>query len=191
MVKEGLLPASPERVRALWLVIGLVVIGLAAFVLMGGARAVVSSPLPLGLGLAVAGLVIAVLSPLMPRKTLRGAQILAQVRNFREFLERSNQDELRRLPPNTMHRWLAWAIALGVSERWIHAFDGLAVSEPGWYTEPGRFQVASFDRSLSRFASTVEHALLTSRRGDGSWSGESGHCSGSSGGGMAGGRGTF
>src|SRR5262249_62114348 len=113
MVKEGLLPASPERVRVLWLVIGLVVIGLAAFVLMGGARAVVSSPLPLGLGLGVAGLVIAVLSPLMPRKTLRGAQILARVKSFREFLERSSQDELRRLPPDTMHKWLAWAIALG------------------------------------------------------------------------------
>ncbi len=191
MVRDGLFPASPERVRALWLVIGLVVIGLAAFVLTGGARAVVSSPLRLGLGLGVAGLVIAVLSPLMPRKTLRGAQILAHVRSFREFLERTSQDELRRLPPDTMHKWLAWAIALGVSERWIHAFNGLAVSEPSWYTGPGSFDVASFDRSLSRFASTMEHAFLTSRRGDGSWSGERGISHGAASGGMDGGRGTF
>ena len=172
MVRDGLFPSSPERVRALWLVTGLVVVGLGAFVLAGGAGSIVSSPVRLGLGLVVAGLVIAVLSPSMPRKTLRGAQALAHVKGFREFLERTSKDELRRLPPDTMHRWLAWAIALGVSERWIHAFDGLTVSEPAWYAGLGSFDVGSFARSLSRFASTMEQAFLTSRRGDGSWSGE-------------------
>lgn len=183
MVRDGLLPSSPERVRTLWLVTGLVIVGLGAFVLAGGAGSIVSSPLRLGLGLGMAGLVIAVLSPLMPRKTLRGAQALAHVKGFREFLERTSTDELRRLPPDTMQRWLAWAIALGVSERWIHAFDGLAVIEPAWYAGQGSFDVGSFDRRLSRFISTMERALLTSRRGNGSWSGErSGIARGSSGG---------
>jgi Predicted membrane protein (DUF2207) len=186
MVRDGLFPSSPERVRALWLVTGLVVVGLGAVVLAGGAGPVVSAPVRLGLGLGVAGLVIAVLSPLMPRKTLRGAQALAHVRGFREFLERTSKDELRRLPPETMHRWLAWAIALGVSERWIHAFDGLTVIEPAWYAGQGSFDVGSFDRSLSRFTSTMERAFLTSRRGDASWSGET---SGIAGGGGLGGDG--
>jgi uncharacterized membrane protein len=189
MVRDGLFPSSPERVRALWLVTGLVVIGFAAFVLTGGLGSVVSSPVRLGLGLGVAGLVIAVLSPLMPRKTLRGAQALARVKGFREFLERTSTDELRRLPPDTMHKWLAWAIALGVSERWIHAFHGLTVIEPAWYTGQGSFDVGSFDRSLSRFASTVERAFLTSRRGDGSWSFDRGLPGGSSGRGLGGGGG--
>ena len=51
-----------------------------------------------------------------------------------------------------MHKWLAWAIALGVSERWIHSFEGLAVSEPAWYTARGGFNLGSFDRSLGRFS---------------------------------------
>jgi hypothetical protein len=187
MVRDGLFPSSPERVRALWLVTGLVMVGLGAFALAGGAGFVVSSPLRLGLGLGMAGLVIAVLSPLMPRKTLRGAQALAHVKGFREFLERSSTDELRRLPPDTMQRWLAWAIALGVSERWIHAFDGLAVIEPAWYAGLGSFDVGSFDRSLFRFISTMEQAFLTSRRGKGSWNGErSGIGRGSSGGALGG-----
>ena len=193
MVRDGLLPSSPERVRTLWLVTGLVIVGLGAFVLAGGAGSIVSSPLRLSLGLGMAGLVIAVLSPLMPRKTLRGAQALAHVKGFREFLERTSTDELRRLPPDTMQGWLAWAIALGVSERWIHAFDGLAVIEPAWYAGQGSFDVGSFDRSLSRFISTMERALLTSRRGNGSWSGErSGIARGSSAGAPDGdGGGTF
>jgi uncharacterized membrane protein YgcG len=190
MVRDGLFPGSPESVRALWLFAGLLVLGAAGFVLTGGADAFVGSPLQLGIGLGAAGLIIAALSPLMPRKTLKGAAALARVKGFREFLERTSKDELRRLPPDTMHRWLAWAIALGVSERWIHGFDGIRVSEPTWYTGSRGFAPDTFDRSLSRFASSMEQALLTSRRGgDGSWSGGGGISGGSSGGGVGGGGG--
>lgn len=71
----------------------------------------------LGIGVGASGRIVLAFSPLMPRKTWRGAQAFAQVRGFREFLERTSKDELRRLPADTMHRWLGWAIALGVSER--------------------------------------------------------------------------
>jgi uncharacterized membrane protein len=175
-------------VRALWLFAGIAILGAAAFILMTGADWFGPAPLSLGIGLGGAGLVVLGFSPLMPRKTWRGAQALARVRGFREFLERTSQDELRRLPPDTMHKWLAWAIALGVSERWIHSFDGLTVSEPAWYTARGGFDLRSFDRSLSRFTAGTEQALLTSRRGGGgAWSG--GFSGGSSGGGMGGGGG--
>jgi len=190
MVGDGLFPSSPESVRALWLFAGLTMIGAAAFFLTGGAGRFVTSPLVLGIGLGLAGLIVAALSPLMPRKTLRGAQATVWVKGFREFLERTSKDELRRLPPDTMHKWLAWAIALGVSERWIHAFDGLSVSEPTWYSSRGSFDLDSFDRGLTRFAASAEQAIITSRRGgDGSWSGGGGTSGGSSGGGMGGGGG--
>lgn len=190
MIRDRLFPSSPERVRALWLFAGLCIMGLAGFVLTGGVGGFVMSPMPLGIGLGVAGLIVAAFSPLMPRKTLRGAEATARVKGFREFLERTSKDELRRLPPDTMHKWLAWAIALGVSERWIHGFDGLTVSDPTWYTGRGGFDLGSFDRSLTRFASSAEQAILTSRRGgDGSWSGGGGTSGGSSGGGMGGGGG--
>ena len=167
MIRDGLFPSSPERVRALWLWGGIVIIGLGLFVLMGGAGRFVWSPVRVGVGLALAGLVVAGLSPLMPRKTLHGAQVMVQVKGFREFLERTSQDELRRMPRDTMHKWLAWAIALGVSERWIHAFDGLPVSEPGWMTHYGDLDVGRLERDLSRFGASVEQALSTSRRGGG------------------------
>ena len=190
MVTDGLFPSSPESVRSLWLFGGLAIVGAGLFVLTGGAARFASSPVLLGAGLILAGLVVAVLSPLMPRKTLHGAQVVVQVRGFREFLERTSQDELRRMPRDTMHKWLAWAIALGVSERWIHAFDGLSVSEAGWMTHQGDLDVRRFERDLSQFGSSVEQALLTSRRGGrDTWSGGGGMSGGSSGGGMGGGGG--
>lgn len=167
MVGDGLLSSSPERVWSLWLFSGLGLVGISGFILAGGAGHFVRSPLVLGVGLGLAGLVVAAFSPQMPRKTLRGVEATARVRAFREFLERASKDELRRLPPDTMHRWLAWAIALGVSERWIHGFDGLAVTEPTWLTGPGGFDLGGFDGRLERFASGVEQAILTSRRGRG------------------------
>jgi len=183
MVKDGLFPSSPERVRALWLFGGLFILGAGLFVLTGGAGWFVRSPVLLGAGLALSGLVVAVFSPFLPRKTLHGAQVMAQLQGFREFLERTSQDELRRMPRDTMHKWLAWAIALGVSERWIHAFDGLPVSEPGWMTHYGDLDVGRLERDLWRFGSSVEEALSTSRRGGrNTWSGGGGTSGGSSGG---------
>lgn len=124
----------------------------------------------------------------MPRKTFRGARALARVKGFREFLERTRKDELKRLPRDTMHRWLAWAIALGVSEGWAHGFDGLPVSEPAWYTARGGFSLGHFDRSLARLSSGTERALLTTYGGgDGSWGGGGGLSGGGSGGGLGGG----
>jgi hypothetical protein len=190
MVREGLFPSSPERVRAVWLVAGITIVGAAMFVATGGADWLGTVPLSLGIGLGASGLVVLAFSPFMPRKTFRGARALARVKGFREFLERTSKDELRRLPPDTMHRWLAWAIALGVSERWIHSFDGLPVSAPEWYTARGGFDLGSFDRSLSRLSSGTERALLTARRGgDGSWGGGGGLSGGASGGGLGGGGG--
>jgi len=183
LIGDGLFPSSPERVRALWLVTGLGLIGLAALVLTSGPGRFVRSPVVLATGLGMAGLIVAAFSPLMPRKTLRGAQAATHVKGFREFLERTSADELRRLPPDTMHKWLAWAIALGVSERWIHSFDGLTVTEPTWYTGHGGPQLGGLGRSLDRFASSAEQAILTSRRG------KSGFSGGSSGGGLGGGGG--
>ena len=190
MVRDGFFPSSPERVRAVWLVAGIALVGVAGWALATGTERLGAAPGPLALGAGLSGLIVIALSRIMPRKTWRGVQALDRVKGFREFLERTSKDELRRLPPDTMHRWLPWAIALGVSERWIHAFDGLPVSQPSWYVSRGGFDLDGFDRSLSRFSSGTEQALLTSRRGAGdSWSGSGGLSGGSSGGGMGGGGG--
>ncbi|HEV8226023.1 MAG TPA: DUF2207 domain-containing protein, partial [Methylomirabilota bacterium] len=87
LIGDGLFPSSPERARALWLVTGLGLIGLAALVFTGGPGRFVRSPGILGIGLGLAGLIVAAFSPLMPRKTLRGAQAATHVKGFREFLE--------------------------------------------------------------------------------------------------------
>src|SRR5947209_2333653 len=87
---------------------------------------------------------------------------------------------------------LPWAIAVGVTERWIFNFQGLKVSAPSWYLSRGDFSLPSFAHDLSSFAQRTEEAILTTRRGyaDGRGAaGGGGFSNGSSGGGAGGGGG--
>ena len=190
LVKRRLFPTSPDAVRRIWLGLGLTILA------AGGA--VYSLPPAwagyrvgaLSLGLALSGVVIAAFSPLMPRRTWDGARALARVLGFREFLERAEKDRLERLPHDTLHRFLPWAIALGVTERWIWRFDGISVDAPAWYGISDGFSLVDYERAVRGFGRGAEEAFTTTRRGsDGGGNGGSGMSGGSSGGGVGGGGG--
>ncbi|HZN49665.1 MAG TPA: DUF2207 domain-containing protein [Methylomirabilota bacterium] len=191
MVEDGLFPASPGRVRTGWMTAGLLTA-------IGGLLLPTFGPSWLGMyepwlriGGIVSGIIFIAWGWVMPRKTRAGVQMATKVRGFQEFLERAEKDRLERLPPDTLHRWLPWAIALGVTERWIFNFQGLKVAAPTWYHGRGDFSLPSFVHDLGAFTRRTEEAILTTRRGFDGGGGKSGggFSSGSSGGGMGGGGG--
>lgn len=147
------------------------------------------SPALLAIGLGASGLVVLAFSRAMSRRTWRGARMLVHVRGFQEFLERAERDRLERLPPDTLHRWLPWAMALGVTERWIRAFEGLKVDAPNWYDGDGPFTLSTYDRTLTAFGSRIEEAILSTRRSPSGFGATSSWGSGFSGGSQGGGRG--
>ena len=187
MVQDGLFPASPGHVRAGWMFAGAVT-AVAGFLLPSfGPSWLGFYDTWLRVGGVLSGLVFVGWGWVMPHKTRLGVQQAAHVRGFQEFLERAEKDRLERLPPDTFHRWLPWAIALGVTERWIFNFQGLRVSTPSWYMSRGDFSLPSFAHELTAFSQRAEEAILTTRRGYGEAVGAAG--GGSSGGGMGGGGG--
>lgn len=188
MVEHGLFPSSPENARRDWMIPGALLI-VAAFFLPGWWPAwldLYGIWLPVGIG--ASGLVIIGWARAMSRRTLRGVHVLARVRGFQEFLERAEKDRLARMPADTLHRFLPWAIALGVSERWIFNFDGVKVDEPRWYTGSQPFSLSSYRSGLTNFSRSTTEAFTTSRTG-GFASGSSGFSSGGGGGGSSGGGG--
>lgn len=186
MVEDGLFPSSPECARRDWMVPGFLLIGAAFFLphVWPAWLDVHGIWLPVGIG--ASGLVLLAWARAMSRRTLRGVQVLARVRGFQEFLERAEKDRLERMPTDTLHRFLPWAIALGVTERWIFNFQGITVDEPGWYTGAQPFSLAGYHSGLTSFSRSTTEALLTSRTG-GFGSGASGFSSGGGGGGSSGG----
>ena len=190
LVADGLFPASPFWVRQGWGAAGALITLAGAALYIADVAALSRYGLALPLGIALSGLIVFAFARVMPRRTWHGATLLIRVRGFQEFLERAEKDRLGRLPRDTLHRWLPWAIALGVTERWIHNFEGLKVDTPTWYASREPFTLGRYHRGVQSFGRQTEEALSTSRRAGGGWSGGSGSSGGgSSGGGMGGGGG--
>jgi hypothetical protein len=189
MVEHKLFPASPGSMRADWLIPGGALVALAFVLPQFWPSRFDAYGFMLPAAIAASGAILMVWSRFMARRTWVGVQTLVAVRGFQEFLERAEKDRLERLPGDTLHKFLPWAIALGVSERWIHNFRGLKVDEPAWYTGSSPFSLDTYHSSLATFNRQTTEAILTTRTG-GFASGESGFgSSGGRGGGSSGGGG--
>jgi hypothetical protein len=181
--------ATPSAVKTRYLRAGaLILLGAVPVGAIG--QKLLGDPAPLApVAVALSGVVVLLFARVMPVKTLKGVKVLGRVKGFEEFLMRAEKDRLERMNDgNLFERYLPYAIALGVSDRWAKAFEGIYQEPPGWYGSEGgfgTFRPASFHRSLDSALSSMSGAMYSSPRSSGS--GFSG--GGSSGGGGGGGGG--
>lgn len=167
LVKKKYFLASPQSVRRFWQVVGglLLVLPLILFSVWEGVAP--GGSLSMLVALAASGVVVLAFARVMPRKTFRGARTKLQILGFQEFLERAEKDRLKRLPPDTLHKWLPYAIALGVEEAWIWNFEGLAVDAPAWYESGTPFSIGGYSSGIQGFGRDVQSAWLSGARGSG------------------------
>jgi uncharacterized membrane protein YgcG len=182
------LPGNVKAVyRGIGIGVGFVGGGLAAFIQsMTGAdpgRAVAA--------FVLSGLAIFLFAPVMPVKTRKGAMALRKVKGFEEFLLRAEKDRLERMADqNLFEKYLPYAIALDVSDRWAGAFEGIFQEAPRWYSstsDVGAFHPVSFHRSLGSALSTMGSAMYAAPRSSGGGGSGGGGSSGGGGGGGGGG----
>jgi uncharacterized membrane protein len=190
LVRDGFYTGRPDRVRLLYVILGLV---------LGAAIAVVSSSIMLSLGMQpVTGIAAGILSGIivvgfgwfMPSRTPRGTRELEKVLGFREFLSRVEGDRLERMvkTPEMFERFLPYAMALGVEDTWAKAFEGIYTTPPSWYSGPGgvgTFRPSIFTHNLGVMSTAAATTMSSAPRS----SGGSGFSGGSSGGGFGGGGG--
>ncbi len=170
-------------------------IGIGVGIVGGGLAACIQGMTGADPGRAVAafvlsGLAIVLFAPVMPVKTRKGALALRKVKGFEEFLLRAEKDRLERMADqNLFEKYLPYAIALDVSDRWASAFEGIYQEAPRWYSSTGdigAFHPVSFHRSLGSALSTMGSAMYAAPRSSGGGASGGG---GSSGGGSGGGGG--
>jgi uncharacterized membrane protein len=139
----------------------------------------------------LSGLAFVLFAPLMPVKTRKGAQALIKVKGFEEFLLRAEKDRLERMKDqNLFEKYLPYAIALGVSDRWAEAFEGIYQESPGWYASQRgirTFHPVSFHQSLDNALSQIGNAMYAAPRSSGGGFSGGGGSSGGGGGGGGGG----
>ncbi len=144
-------------------------------------------------------LVMAFFAIIMKRPTLRGRQLLDELTGFEDYLDVAERDEmnLRNPPEKTpalFEKYLPFALALGVDQRWAEKFAAVLASartadggsyQPSWYK--GHFSTSNLSNTTSQLSSGLNSALATSVSPPGSSSGGGG--GGFSGGGGGGGGG--
>jgi uncharacterized membrane protein YgcG len=188
--RRGWYVHRPDRVRAGFMVAGGAITFLSVHAAVFLSPLLGVAPLALGLATALSGLVVLFFGWHMPARTEAGTRALEAVLGFEEFLSRVEADSFERVArtPATFERYLPWAMAFGVEDRWIRLFDDVLTTPPGWYQSPhpGSFHMPSFGRSLGHLSQTASTAMTTSPRSSGG-SGFGG--GGSSGGGFGGGGG--
>jgi uncharacterized membrane protein len=141
--------------------------------------------------MVAAGLTTAVIlfvfSRIMPARTVIGARAREAALGFKEFLERVETDRYRKMitSPEMFERYLPFAMAFGVEEKWAKAFEGIYRDPPSWYIgSTGHFSPGSFAASMSEMSTAVSSSTSSSPSSSGSGGG------GSSGGGSGGGGGS-
>ena len=136
---------------------------------------------------------------LLKAPTRAGRRLLDQLAGFRQFLDVAERDEMNfRNPPEKtpelFERYLPYALALGVEQRWMERFAGLFVQleqrgeqyRPVWY-HGHHWQVHDLGGFSSSIGNSLSSAVASSSAAPGSSSGSGG--GGSSGGGGGGGGG--
>jgi uncharacterized membrane protein len=194
--RKGMYNTDPESARG-WAFVGVAVIavpflllqyfGIANFFLSGWIAAA---------AILVALAIVVFFTHIMPAKSVRGARAWVQVRGFEEFINRVEGDRLRTMPPDTFEKYLPFAMALGVEERWAKAFAGIIHDPPRWYvsSDGGMFNSMMFTHNLHAMSmaagQTFASAPRSSSTGSGFSSGGGFSGGGFSGGGFGGGGGS-
>ncbi|HSA85240.1 MAG TPA: DUF2207 domain-containing protein [Nitrospira sp.] len=196
LVDRGYYASRPDRVKRIYVTIGV-------FEAVGSIFASMWLNEQWGIALqtgVMAGLLSAVIiiafGWFMPARTLRGTRTLEKVLGFEEFLNRVESDRYRRIvkTPQMFEKYLPFAMALGVEQNWVRAFEGIYKQPPSWYqgANLADFRPRVFVGNLSHMSTAAGAAMMSAPRGTGGsgFSISTGSSGGFSGGGLGGGGGS-
>jgi len=190
LMTDGYYMHRPDVVRKGFLTAGVVILA----VVMKGSKLLGMwsgvAPLTWVITGLVTGGVICGFGWFMTARTRSGAQTLARVLGFEDFLGRVESDRIERMvkTPEMFEKFLPFAMALHVEKKWVAAFAGMAMQPPAWYVGNygTGFQPNLLVNDLNAMSAQAGTVMASSPRSAGG-SGFGG--GGSSGGGFGGGGG--
>jgi uncharacterized membrane protein len=126
--KKGYLDTRFDTVRSHYLGAGI------AIMVAAGIVGAITGSLMWGLALACCGLIVVAFSPVMPRKTLKGARAFQAIRGFEDYLATAEKDMIElQQRQGFFDKFLPYAMVLNVSDQWARAFDGIMTAPPSWF----------------------------------------------------------
>jgi uncharacterized membrane protein YgcG len=188
METEGLFAGDPEKVRASWIGIYVVICIISTALTMAFVITFYNFvPVVLLMATSVAGFVLVAS---MPRRTPKGYSLYRQIEGLKWYLTKGKWRYEHMEKSLFFEEILPLAIALGVVGKLTKDMAGLGVKPPSYFVGSG---AAAFMADIGNFQAKTTNSLLSSPSGkwtgNSSWSGGSGFSGGFSGGGFGGGGG--
>ena len=131
----------------------------------------------------------------MPQRSDFATDRLNKILGFKNFLlyaEKPRLEALVEQNPEYFYDTMAYAMVLGVSDKWAEKFESIALEPPNWYQgyQPNYFRASLFGRHLVSSMSSMQTTMTsmpTRSRSGGGGSSFGGGFSGGGGGGGGGG----
>jgi uncharacterized protein (TIGR04222 family) len=199
LVGHGYYARRPDQVRTTYWILAAIA-GVATFLAgvladKAGVDILGAPPVTIFVAGVLSAAVVFAFGWVMPARTAAGARALEGVLGFEEFLTRVESDRIARVEktPEMFEKFLPFAMALGMEQKWARAFEGICQKPPDWYrgSSLSDFRPRLFVDQLggmSRSAAAVMVSRPRSAGGSG-FSGFGGGGGGFSGGGFGGGGG--
>ena len=189
LVSDGYYRERPDNVQSAWFAstvfVGFVLGSLA--VLSEKQAWVMVAPAAMFAAAILSVVTLLAFSQIMPARTVEGAHARDEALGFNEFLSRVEEDRYKKMitSPDLFERYLPYAMAFGVADKWAKAFEDIYRVPPQWYSgTSGSFNAYTFSQSINTMSSAAASSMSSSPSSSGSGGG------GSSGGGSGGGGGS-
>ena len=192
-VASGWFRTRPDRVRARWRRIGLVLLlagaGIVALMAWKTHLALIALPLPF------VGVAILAFNDRFPHRTPAGTALLGRCRGFEELF-RAGEGERQRFAEakHLFGEYLPYAIVFGMAEQWAATFESLGATPEelgvgAWYVSPYGYRPLAFGHAMSSFSTVTSGAIAAAAPSSASSGGSGFSGGGFSGGGIGGGGG--
>ncbi len=188
LVQNDYYRRDPQKVQNSWIAgaVATLVVGILAAGWLSDHAIVPVEPVTLGAAAVVSGIILFFFALIMPARTVSGARTREKALGFREFLDRVEEDRYKRMitSPEMFERFLPFAMAFKVEEKWAKAFREMFTEPPQWYSGYGGagFNAAAFSHDMHAMSSAASSTMSSSPSGSGG-GGSSGGGSGGGGGG--------
>lgn len=137
-------------------------------------------------------LIAFIISFFVRKRTDEGHEVLQKIKGFKMFLEQAEKARLEELvekSPEYFYDILPYAYVLGVSDKWVKNFEGIAVPPPNWYVGTTPYNKHTMFRFLNHTMTDCKKVMQSHPQSAASGGGSFGGGGGISGGGFGGGGG--
>jgi uncharacterized membrane protein YgcG len=138
LTSQGMFTENPRAVIGRFGCLGIGILVIAFISFWGATASGLWGAYALAVGLGILGLALLVVAPFMPQKTAKGTATVQRWKAFRNYLANISRYTDLQVAKDLFEKFLPYAIAFGLTKRWMDSFAAVGVPQPEWYLQRPR-----------------------------------------------------